>query len=101
MMVDCAVQLPRPPPIPVVFDRVQDLLAVAVEKLRRNKLPRVILDRDEPTFFAAKTTGTVTSSGLWAIVHGEIHWDVLLSVCIISEYRRGAAGRIRVQPLLE
>jgi hypothetical protein len=62
MMVDCAVQLPRPPPIPVVFDRVQDLLAVAVEKLRRNKLPRVILDRDEPTFLAAKTTGCVTST---------------------------------------
>ena len=47
-MIDCAVQLPRPPPIPVVFDRVQDLLAVAVDKLRRNKLPRVILDGARP-----------------------------------------------------
>jgi hypothetical protein len=44
-MFDYTLHLTRPPPIPVVFDRVQDLPAVAVKELRRNE---VILHRYVP-----------------------------------------------------
>ncbi len=63
-MIDCALLLPRPPPIPVVFNRVQDLLALAVKELRRHELPRVLFDRDELTLLATMTKGIVNSGGL-------------------------------------
>ena len=34
MTIDCTLHLSRPPPIPVVFDRVQDLAVVAIKELR-------------------------------------------------------------------
>jgi hypothetical protein len=52
------------PPIPVVFDRVQDLLALAVKELRRYELPRILPDHDEPALVATVTAGIVNSRGL-------------------------------------
>ena len=48
VMIDRPFHYTRPPPIPVVFNRIQNLLAVAVEELRRNKLLRVNMYSDEP-----------------------------------------------------
>lgn len=77
MMIDCALHLTRPPPIPVVFDRIQNLPAVAVKELRRNELPRVILHRDVPPPLAIMgvtndwrilTTRFLNDWGIWKIL---------------------------------
>ena len=60
-----------------------------------------MLDSDGPTFLATKTTGIVHSWGLWGILNDLAPWAVVLSVCMVSEYRRGAAGRTRGQFLLQ
>jgi hypothetical protein len=69
MMVDHPLHLTRPPQIPVVFNSLKDLLAVAdlaVKELRRKELPRLILYRDEPTLLAI--VSIVDKWGLWAML---------------------------------
>jgi hypothetical protein len=89
----------------VVLHRVQDLPAVAVKDLRRNELPRVILNRDVPPPLAIMgvmndcrilTTGTCVLSdwGIWDILSDQARWAVQLS---ITRDRRSPAGRKRGQ----
>jgi hypothetical protein len=76
MMFDYTLHLTRPSPIPVVFDRVQDLPAVADKELRRNELPRVILHRSlplprlaiKPRAISKAPTNNVIISMVWAIL---------------------------------
>jgi hypothetical protein len=104
MMFDYTLHLTRPPPILVVFDRVQDLPAVAVKELRRNELPRVILHRYVPPPRLA-IMGVLIDWGIWGILttvvpnvwgilSGQARWAVQLS---ITRDRRSAAGTKRGQ----
>jgi hypothetical protein len=103
-MID--LHLTRPALTPVVFDRVQDLPAVAVKELRRNELPLVILHSDVPQQLAnigvlndwgvrgILTTGVLIDWVIWGVLNGQARWAVLLS---LRRDRRSNTGRKRAQ----